>query len=69
MKSLSNKKDSLSLAIRGIQPPYQGVEVFRQWLTLNGALERGSKMLVYPKCCTNIPKSVSESILFIHREM
>ena len=43
MKSLSNKKDSLSLAIRGIQPPYQGVEVFRQWLTLNGALEKGLK--------------------------
>ena len=41
MKSLSNKKDSLSLAIRNTL--YQGVDVFRQWLTLNGALEKRLK--------------------------
>ena len=57
MKSLSNKKDSLSLAIRGIQPPYQGVEVFRQWLTLNGAFEKGLKnagisKVLYKYVCT-----------------
>ena len=42
MKSLSNKKIPYPL-LSGIQPPYQGVEVFRQWLTLNGALEKGLK--------------------------